>query len=87
LETIPGKIATFFGAKKGTVQFYGSGTVWHHYPSFTRCDVFLEGILADFYTMVECEEKRKRSKWEGETIDMKVEQEDTTLQIAPKKGQ
>ncbi len=47
LESVPGPIRRFFGAKPKLRQFVGSSTVWHEYPSFKRASTDWECYLSD----------------------------------------
>ena len=47
-----------FGVKKKRVEFkyVGSGTVWHEFPSYKRCDTYKEMFLCEVWS-------REKSKW------------------------
>jgi hypothetical protein len=47
LEKIPGAIASFFGAKTETLEFHGSGTVWHQVPTGLRPGTTMESLITD----------------------------------------
>ena len=42
--------------KKKLFQVYGSGTVWHYFPRFERCETCMEEIFYDFYSLIKYKE-------------------------------
>ena len=62
LEKTPGFFARLFGATTKTVKFHGSCTVWHTYPDFTRCGIFMEVMLTDYWWHANERAERKKTK-------------------------
>ena len=59
VEHIPGLVGKLFGEEPKEIKYYGNGTVWHQMPLFKRCSTPMEGLLADYYTRVQYEEKQR----------------------------
>lgn len=49
LLQLPNWFDRLFGAEEIEVSFYGSCTVWRHWPSCRRCDSDMERMLSEFH--------------------------------------
>ena len=59
VEDRPGWLGALLGQRPRVRRFYGSCTVWHEMPTFRRCSTWTEAALADIWTRLRYEERRK----------------------------
>jgi hypothetical protein len=58
----PGLIGRMFGRKPRTFEYVGRSTVWHTFPEFRRCGVWLEGDLSEIWDRIQYEEALLKSQ-------------------------
>lgn len=46
-------VLTVHFSNESTAQYYGSSTVWHHYPMMVRCDSDIETKLSEIWRYIE----------------------------------